>query len=403
MKMTCASRSSDSDLVSELSRLAVAERAATVAFLVHLAEFDARRLHAAAGFSSTFAYCVQVLHLSEDAACNRIGAARAARTFPAILDMLVAGALGPTTARLLRPYLTPGNQQDLLAAVAGRSRHDTEKLLAARFPQPDVPSSIRKLPTRAVPRACSILDGVALASAVAVPALDAPALAGFAPPLAGSRLALAVPMPVLAGPGAAVGGTERAPSTTAPAMPEARALAPAPAPRPTQTLRPLSTDRYDVRFTASGEVRDLIKEAQDLLGHAIPGGDLARVFGRALRLLVEDLRKKKAGAESAVGGHVPGQDSRYIPAGVRRRAWDRDGGRCAFVAADGRRCAGTRRLEFHHDRVPYGVGGRATLDNISLRCQTHNEYEAAQFYGPGRARGGIDESVRPRTDRAPAG
>jgi hypothetical protein len=44
----------DADLVRELTRLAGVEREATVAFLVHLAEFDARRLYAGAGFTSTF-------------------------------------------------------------------------------------------------------------------------------------------------------------------------------------------------------------------------------------------------------------------------------------------------------------------------------------------------------------
>jgi hypothetical protein len=62
------------------------------------------------------------------------------------------------------------------------------------------------------------------------------------------------------------------------------------------------------------------------------------------------------------------------------------------VAADGRPCGETRRLEFHHARVPYGAGGKAPLDNISLRCQAHNLYESERFYGPGQARGGIDGS-----------
>jgi hypothetical protein len=41
------------------------------------------------GFSSTFKYCVEVLHLSEDAAFNRIEAARLARKHPVVIDMLV--------------------------------------------------------------------------------------------------------------------------------------------------------------------------------------------------------------------------------------------------------------------------------------------------------------------------
>ncbi len=67
--------------------------AATVALIVHLAEFDARRLYAGAGYSSTFRYCLEVLHLSEDAAFNRIEVAPAARDHPLMLEMLLSGAL----------------------------------------------------------------------------------------------------------------------------------------------------------------------------------------------------------------------------------------------------------------------------------------------------------------------
>ena len=66
-----------------------------------IAEFDARRLYLAAGCSSLFVYCTQVLHLSEAAAYLRIEAARASRRFPAILTRLADGRLSLTTATLL--------------------------------------------------------------------------------------------------------------------------------------------------------------------------------------------------------------------------------------------------------------------------------------------------------------
>ena len=57
MKITHASHLSDSELAAAASRLAHGEREATVALIVHLAEFDARRLYEPAGFSSLFKYC----------------------------------------------------------------------------------------------------------------------------------------------------------------------------------------------------------------------------------------------------------------------------------------------------------------------------------------------------------
>jgi 5-methylcytosine-specific restriction endonuclease McrA len=120
------------------------------------------------------------------------------------------------------------------------------------------------------------------------------------------------------------------------------------------TVAPLSPGRYEIRFTVN--------------------------------LLLEDLaRKKLAEVRAATSTSRPvTQGSRHIPAHVRRSAWARDAGRCAFVATNGRRCTATAFLEFHHVR-PYAVGGAATLENIQLRCRAHNAYEADLFYGPMRS------------------
>jgi hypothetical protein len=62
-----------------------------------VAEFDERQLYRGAGFPSLFQYCVEVLRLSEDAASNRIAAARMARRFPMVAERLAVGSLSPTT------------------------------------------------------------------------------------------------------------------------------------------------------------------------------------------------------------------------------------------------------------------------------------------------------------------
>jgi len=61
---------------------------------------------------------------------------------------------------------------------------------------------------------------------------------------------------------------------------------------------------------------------------------------------------------------------------------ERDGGRCTFVGIGGHRCDETLLLEFDHI-VPVAKGGKATVENLRLRCRTHNQYEADQVYGAG--------------------
>ena len=114
----------------------------------------------------------------------------------------------------------------------------------------------------------------------------------------------------------------------------------------------------------------------------MPNGDLAQVFDRALTVLVEELERRKFAATRRPGAsRGQSEDSRHIPAAVKRAVVMRDGGRCAFVAPEGRRCDERRFLEFHHLQ-PYGAHGKPTVDNIALRCRAHNRYEAELFYGP---------------------
>jgi len=365
MLITHASHLDNAALTAELSRLAHCERGATAALIVHLAEFDRRRLFEGAGYSSLFRYCLAVLRLSEDAVYNRIKAARAARRYPVIIERLESGALSPTTVRLLAPRLTCENHQELLAAASGMGKQAVLELLARRFPEPDVAARVRKVPSRAVVAGAS--------STAAVPTACLPPVG--CEPLAAARVPPPVPPPALApAPPPAL-----TPEAVAPAVLPVSATARA-------VVRPLAPERYEIRFTASGELREKLRVAQDLLGHAIPSGDIAEVFDRALTLLVADLSRRKFAATGRPR-RSRGQSarSRNIPADVRRGAVARDERRCAFVALDGHRCEERRFLEFHHV-VPYAAGGQPTIDNIQLRCRAHNGYEAEQFYGPGKRR-----------------
>src|SRR5712691_3146374 len=114
--LVSAAALSDQDLLARLEVLAGKEREASVELVAHLAALDSRpALYAAQGYGSLFSYCNQALRLSEDAACNRIEAARACRRLPLILDLLASGEVTLTSVRLLGRHLTPENHQAVLA------------------------------------------------------------------------------------------------------------------------------------------------------------------------------------------------------------------------------------------------------------------------------------------------
>jgi hypothetical protein len=137
---------SNQELIAALPPLVRRESHAIAELVAHLAEVDARRLYRDQAFPSMHQYCVDALHLSEGAAYKRIAAARTARRFPVILEMLAGGRLHLSAVCLLAPHLTEENHPSLLEAAVHRSKRRVELLMAERFPRPDVPQSIRKLP-----------------------------------------------------------------------------------------------------------------------------------------------------------------------------------------------------------------------------------------------------------------
>src|SRR6266581_3453064 len=338
---------SDRNLLARLETLAGRERESLVELVAHLAALDSRpALYAAHGFGSLFSYCTQALRLSEDAACNRIDAARTCRRFPVILDLLASGDVTLTTVRLLGRHLTPENHQSVLAKAKGRTRQQIDVLVAELAPRPDVPSSVRRLPT------------VTTSSFAAAPA-----------------------------PASSASSSEPA----AVAGPSPAAFLPAPRP----IVQPTAPERYRVQFTIDQETHDEFRRLQALLRREIPDGDPAAIFKRAVRLMLEKVENKKLGITKKLRRSAvirPGTDrprSREAPRAVKRVIWRKDAGQCAFVASDGRRCAEKAFLEFHHVHA-HALGGPPTVENISLRCWRHNQYEAELIFGP-RARRRRDE------------
>jgi len=338
--LVTASALSDHDLLARLELLAGKEREASVELVAHLAALDSRpSLFAAQGFSSLFSYCTQALRLSEDAACNRIEAARVCRRFPLVLELLASGSLTLTSVRLLAKHLTVENHQSVLAKASDRSRREIEVLIAELAPRPDVPSTVRKLPC---PTATPLLSAGPGPAMISVPSAETTAIAPSLPPLP------ATPRPIV------------------------QALAP---------------ERYRVQFTIGQETHEKLRQLQALLRREITDGDPGVLFDRALTVLLEKVEKTKLGAAAkprpnrpirpGTDNEVrkPGPGSRHIPREVQRAVWKRDDGQCAFVSTTGRRCTERTFLEYHHIQA-YALQGPATVKNISLRCWRHNQYEA---------------------------
>src|SRR5215468_12238054 len=103
-------------------------------------EVERRRLYLEQACSSLYVYCIERLGYSEDAALKRARVARLGLRLPQVLDELRSGAIHLTGLFLLDRYLNDEDADGLLADARGKSRRELEKMIAIRFPRPDVPS-----------------------------------------------------------------------------------------------------------------------------------------------------------------------------------------------------------------------------------------------------------------------
>ncbi len=348
------SRLSDDELLRRLSDVLAQSRRVESVLVAHIAEVDARKLYAREASPSMFQYCVDVLHLSKAEAYLRIAAARASREHPVLLTMLEDGRLHLSGISVLAPHLTKANCDELLTRAIHKTKDAIKELVAEIAPKPDVPSVVRKLPSRQ-----------------AKPAPQAPT----------------EPRSDRAGPDSGGQHCQAPPRALVPKAPEKPAV-----------VEPLAPTRYKVQFTASAEFRDKIERLSALM----PGVDLAAIMEAAVTEKLERLEAKRYGKTKKPRKSLEEADTspgvRGISAPVKRFVWERDKGQCTFISEDGRRCPAREGLEFDHDE-PYGVGGDRSAKNIRLRCATHNLYTAELYYGKekmGRYRRSADRVREPQ-------
>jgi len=346
VKTNSLTRLSNQDLTSGLAAAAARERTSTAELVAYIAEFDARGLYRPAGYPSMHLYCESVLGLSQDSAYKRIQVARAARVFPPILEALEDGGLHLTGANLLAPYLTVGNAGDLIAASAGKTKWDIQRLLADRFPSSESLPLIESAPSERA-------DTSALAE----------------------------------------------PSSSDVSVKELSCqLAPAQVPECSIATKivPSAPQRFSVHLSFGQEMLDDLRHAQHLLGHSA-SSDTVAVIHRGLKSLIRELEKRKFAAADRPRARAEGASAnpQSIPAQVMREVWARDGGRCTFVGDRGTRCPARAGLEFDHVQ-PVALGGPSTTANLRLLCRAHNQYAAEQVFGADHMKAKREEAMRER-------
>lgn len=372
---------SDGELERGLTQLVVSGCRTEARIVAHIAEVGRRRLFLREGFSTLYKYCQERLGLSESEAWHRTTAARIARKYPVVFDLIERREIHLSGLCKLHRFLTRANHQDLLKAACGKTKKQVEELLAVRFPGTKVHDSMRRLPSQRITPVIAVPERGALSQSNPIVASERTAGAGVAigadagVPRAGVSV---VQSPERLGAFAPHTGEVTLARPESEREPETPRAAAQPEPR------------YRVQFEASGALKAKIELARALSSHANPSGDLETLFERALDVYVEQLQKKRFGktdkprrkeAKSvARGQRVVVRRRAHIPNDTRREVVAKDGLCCAYVSASGKRCNEQAFLQLHHEQ-PWAREPCDHPDNLRVFCASHNRLLAEQEFG----------------------
>ncbi len=359
---------SDRELVSRLRSLVEKEQSLTLEIVSHLVEVARRGLHLCKGYGSLYEYCRGELGYTDASAWRRARAAQAILRCPEAWERLADGRVTLCALGRIHKFITPA----VLEEVCGKSQAEVE-LIAARYEAKGV-SPDRTRPVM-VPMAAR-LNAPAAALTSAAPALAPSEVAGGLRGEVGPR-----------GQANEHGLRSEVISSTQQSPPPLRSEV------RSHTIE--FEQKWKIEGVVSKSVKAKLDRCKSLLSSKYPRGvDYETLFGELSELFLEhfdperktERRKrreanKKPRAKTTAKMPAKATASRHIPAHEKERVWTRDGGRCAYVGSDGRRCNSTFDLEIDHYPIPFARGGPSRANNLRLLCARHNRYTARQVFG----------------------
>jgi 5-methylcytosine-specific restriction endonuclease McrA len=348
------SKLKDPELLEATRTRVAEEKKATLVVLYHLREVERRRLHLARGFQSLYDFATRELGYSPAAAQRRIDAMRLLRELPELADKIQSGRIGLDSAARAQSYFKQESKMDrnfsleqkreVLAQLEGKSSRECERHLASISSQPEV----------------------------------------FLRP---------------------------------------------------DSIRPVSAQAVEIRFVSDAHLVEKLDRVRELLSHQSPSMNLAELLEKMAELAIGVLEARKSGASKALASPLEqrmrmqgppspectpapemknvsqstpqGRDqastgvrsksvSRYIPQKVQRAVNERDSRQCSYQdLVSGRKCGSRFRLELDH-LIPFGRGGENTVENLALRCKSHNQLSAIRAYGERKILG---STIRLERDR----
>jgi hypothetical protein len=370
----------DEDLISRLADCAQQERELTAQIIVCLSELASRKLFIAAGFSSLYDFCRYGLNFSRGKAYKRTKAALLVTLFPQLIDYLMSGELTESHLCIISGKLTQANFDVVVTSVSTLSKRQAMLFMAridgagnfyAREPEINltIPCSEKLLEKLDRAREIMGIDRRGKSLSVLLEDMVELYLHIHDPYLKAQRSAARQEKKE---------SKKRALEDLQSQREESESLHPGMTGE-VETTREKKEEKQHPGMTGEGQA---VIESEALYpGMTVESSSMIEQAKRQQHPgMKEDADHDAAFLNLAASGSEEKSSSRYIPAQVRHAVMLRDGGRCTFVAADGRRCEEVSGLEFDHVH-PFACGGGHDMNNLRLRCRAHNLHWAEQVYG----------------------
>jgi hypothetical protein len=146
---------SDQELFEQIRLLSQDERRITIEILHLLREIARRRLYAQRGYESLFTFLVKELGYDEASAYRRVSAIRVIEAVPEVEQTLEQGRLSVATVAQAQTFFqqekkrakpcSDEKKREILKKLEGKSKRETELILAQEAPQLPKPDQVRIL------------------------------------------------------------------------------------------------------------------------------------------------------------------------------------------------------------------------------------------------------------------
>lgn len=358
----------DLDLLEKLKHFFVKEKKIGDAILICLKEIKCRRLFNLLGYSSLFEMLVKYYSLSESGAVQRLNALKLIEAVPDAQDFLVNGIVSLNTLSEAQTHInkiekTTGikmsliEKSQLVEEIKDKSVRETRNLLAEKNPELNLPEDKERKITNQLTLVQMKLDQETMELLNELKNLVSHQIVDGNWNELMKTMAQTTLLHLKKKKGLVVNNNVDSNLKTDVDKTDAETHEKT----EFQKLKPDLT--YLKNTSVETNEHKLVENKSNVKNNSLPNFETLNTTSQPTSKLLCETKR-----------------SRYIPRAIRRKAFERAGFQCQFIAVNGHRCQSRHQLEVNHIKA-FSKGGTHDLDSLNILCKNHNLYYTKKTHG----------------------